>query len=196
MESLKKRFPLTAIVVFLYFLLILLDIKGFYSLSNYVKYFAMCVIFITALYGKEPLIVLALFLTLICDFFLLFTNKYIVGAAIFSLVHIVYIFLNSQKKGIAVIIPFAALPFIYLFNKTPIPSVYFFYAACFLTDIVIAFKNSLKIRPLFCAGLVLFALCDICVAVYNLLGIQTAFLLIWIFYTPSQLLIARSSAKV
>lgn len=190
----ETKFP--AFAAFLLFaLFILFDVREVYSLSNYVKFAFMCAVFIISVLNRDIFITLGMMLTVVCDYFLLFTRDVVAGVSLFCLVHIIYTFYNSEKKLTAALILAASLPAIYVLNATVLPDVILFYAVCFILDIFSAFKYAAGRRPLFCAGLVLFALCDICVAFYNLTSSNTAFFFIWVFYAPSQFLIAQSPSR-
>ncbi|MCI8341965.1 MAG: hypothetical protein HFE62_01925 [Firmicutes bacterium] len=192
MKTKRCTIFVVSVMLFIYISFILLDVNKLYSLSNYVKYAFMIAAFAAAVTEGEKYIICGMALTLICDYNLLFTDNINIGVFAFSFVHIIYTVYNCGQKNKAVLFPFFALPFIIILNKSQIHHVMFFYATCFALDIYTAFRNQMKTRPSFCAGLVFFALCDICVAIYNTAGNNMAFFLIWVFYAPSQALISLS----
>jgi len=74
------------------------------------------------------------------------------------------------------------------------------YAALFITNIYVSARYIRHNRVLVIAGLLLFAACDICVLIFNLpfyFGapgwLRGVFPLIWVFYLPSQALLAVSA---
>ncbi len=68
--------------------------------SDSLKYISIVIVFITSLITREDalsfkdlhLLQLGLFITLLADYFLLFSNKYILGMFLFSIVQILYSF--------------------------------------------------------------------------------------------------------
>lgn len=154
--------------------------------------------------------------TVIADYFLVLHDAHMPGVAVFSFVHVCYIL-----RGLDVIRPVKLLNIVYLFSfviSMIFVSYYFdsiiilavLYACLFIISIVInmwAFsKNDNTHLPkrnhaLVLVGIILFALCDINVLLFNLprfvygfdFGISNiAFALIWVFYLPSQLLLSVS----
>ena len=69
----ETKFP--AFAAFLLFaLFILFDVREVYSLSNYVKFAFMCAVFIISVLNRDIFITLGMMLTVVCDYFLLFTR--------------------------------------------------------------------------------------------------------------------------
>jgi hypothetical protein len=171
-----------------------MDLAGSYSWVDYIKFAVIACAFIISLYGEITLVKIALFLTLMCDFLLLFTNHRFFAVSLFSVVQLIYSYVLSSKKSNITTYFYsilALLPFIYYFVfKGPLVCV--FYAVILFSNLVMAIKIR---QPRLILAFSLFALCDICVAIYNLS--YSAFLhpFIWIFYTPSQLLLSLSCAK-
>ena len=76
----------------------------------------------------------------------------------------------------------------------------FLYAILFITNIYVSARYLQHNRKLAITGLLLFAACDICVLLFNLpiyMGapewLRGVFPLIWVFYLPSQVLLAISA---
>ena len=89
----ETKFP--AFAAFLLFaLFILFDVREVYSLSNYVKFAFMCAVFIISVLNRDIFITLGMMLTVVCDYFLLFTRDVVAGVSLFCLVHIIYTFYN------------------------------------------------------------------------------------------------------
>ena len=149
-------------------------------------------------------LVAALSFTLLSDYFLILRHEHLFGVAAFCFVHICYIFraVKFKKNFLApififVIIWASALAFGSVIVLAGL------YAALFAVNIYVNFKETRRPKlnhRLVTAGLVLFALCDICVMLVNLpryanvtQDFSAAFPLIWVFYLPSQALLAVSS---
>ena len=193
-ENLLKKL-LIALICALYPIHIIMDFTGSYNFANYVKFAVIACAFIMSLCGEITLVKIALLFTLMCDFLLLFTNHRFFAVSLFCLVQLIYSYNFSTKKDNSTkyfYLILAVLPFIYYFvflNGYPIC---IFYAFILLLN----FLKAIKIRkPHLILAFSLFALCDLCVAIYNLSGNEFFHPLIWIFYTPSQLLLSLSSAK-
>ena len=184
----KKWTPFVAVAVLLYLLFIYLDFSPLFPgvSTDILKYIFMLNAFLLSLMGKNRFVCIGLFLTLLCDAFLLFTDRYFIGILIFCFVHVVYIYMQKRelkKQG-------ALLPVL----APSVISIGMIYAGLFGFDLYTAWKN-LKISPsrktrLFFTALCLFACCDICTALYQVTGISVLASFIWVFYGPSQILIA------
>lgn len=161
---------------------------------DYIKYTVIACAFIISLLGEITLVKIALLFTLMCDYLLLFTNHRFFAVSLFCVVQLIYSYIFSTKKSRTTAyfyLMLAVLPFIYYFVFKG-PLVCGFYALILLSNLI----KAIKIRmPHLILAFSLFALCDICVAIYNLTGNGFFQPFIWIFYTPSQLLLSLSSAK-
>lgn len=198
MDSKIKRFLF--INFFLYTAFLTLDL--FYEFSKISSICKFIIVFHSFLFCsgrfKKPL-----FLTVVSDLFLLFTSYNSLGVAVFSFAHIFYLkenhkFIpNNLKKKEREFFLFSAVIFGIIFLISPLAVVYLFYAFCFFFNLLSAFyaykKAPSKKQTLFLIGLFLFILCDINVVFYNLTDNTLSFYLMWIFYAPSQTLIALSS---
>ena len=181
-------------ICILYPLHILMDLTGSYTYGDYIKFTVIVCAFFLSLYSEVALVGFALFLTLLCDFTLLFTQYAYFGVTLFSAVQLTYSYILLTKKSSTARFFYcllAVLPFAYYFAFKG-PLVCIFYAAILGSNLIATIRNR---RFHLLLAFTLFALCDLCVAGYNLSS-NTVFLpLIWIFYTPSQLLLSLSSAK-
>lgn len=156
---------------------------------------------------------LPLLVTTAADFILLYFQYDAFGVFIFSFAHVFYLyhhkqsisFLFSTKKR-QLVPPLAVLCFLFFifvlflfFFYSPLIGACSLYAFWFGVNFFCAFtaakKNPAKENSIFVMGLILFILCDMNTALYNLTNNLLCLKLIWLFYTPSQLLIAVS-AKV
>ena len=146
--------------------------------------------------------VAAMGLTLISDYFLILENKHVAGVFVFCLVHLVYI---SRVKDLGIKVMVYSVAALVLFMITAnLPALVLVYAGLFIKNIEVNFKHRYFNRKLIIAGLILFALCDINVLMYNLPRyIQSVpenvagwgYTLIWFFYVPSQFLLCISSVR-
>jgi len=148
---------------------------------------------------------LGLLFTVGADYFLVIHDNHLPGVAVFCLAHVCYIFraLENTARGKAIAlaaVPVLVVVVLFAFVNGLLLVLAGTYAALFLTNIAVNIKFCKINRPIVLTGLILFALCDINVALFNLpsqLGtgfvFPWAFQLIWVFYLPSQLLLAVSA---
>lgn len=189
-----KSFILIEIIIFFSF--IILDI---YNIdSSLIKYLGIVFCFIYSMYNKNYLISLALFLTLLADLFLLIINDYyLLGVTIFNIVQIIYLY-YLYTRSCKLYIPLRILLFIFiiviLYLNNFLTSLNLI-ATFYFVNLCINFLSSLNDNELkyLSLGLFLFILCDILVALFNILspGKLLSFVsyLMWVFYLPSQVLI-------
>jgi hypothetical protein len=148
----------------------------------------------------------ALLCTLAADFFMLIARSDVWGLAFFIAVQIIYHFrcLPKEKRSLPLLIQLAlclAALSALLFAKTPIVTLLAaIYGICFLFSVAAAIRFRKRwpmpnqiLMPL---GMILFFLCDINVGLYNVFSYQPIFrVLFWIFYLPSQALLAVSAKR-
>jgi len=132
----------------------------------------------------------------LADYFLVLQNSHLPGVAVFCFVHVCYI-LRVQRDniwlGLLIIVPVIVG---FLFYNGWLYALAGFYAMLFITNITVNIKWRKQNKALVVTGLILFALCDINVAVYNFAPqFSLVFALIWVFYLPSQFLLAISGIK-
>ena len=157
--------------------------------------------------------------TLVSDYFLVLIHNNLVGVFTFCFVHITYIFRvsNDRRQSLEwVLAPFLAGGFFYFVLGASVPLIGILaviYGTLFGVNIAehIKYYRSAKAdalpmtnRRIMLAGLILFALCDIHVLMFNLphylpqvpqaVG-EWGRMWIWVFYAPSQLLLAVSAAR-
>ena len=226
---------MVALILILYILFLYMDFYNVRWLisSNYIKYLCILLCFFLSIVSNKNSILdiakhrdifllrLALFITVMADLCLLIIDFYVVGVFLFSLVQITYSVRYSTKKLKTTLlyffITFQCVVLTYLITILFIAEINIlipislFYFICLITSVskaIKAFKNNLYPSPnkyMVVIGMVLFLLCDLCVALSNLTSTayfiirfqQISWLLIWVFYLPSQLLLALSgSSKV
>jgi len=162
------------------------------------------------------LLQLGLFLTCLADLCLIIFNYSTLGLALFCLVQITYSLRYNAAKILPIlkgfILTFICIFIIYLiiclsFTTLDILFVFgLFYVICLITSVISALKNKYK-KPnkyMVAFGMVLFLLCDINVLLRNITSLislpevfttvtyQLSTSLIFVFYLPSQLLLALS----
>lgn len=201
----------------IYFLFISFDISG--KDSTAIKYFGIVLCFLYSLTnigeGKNSLFLcLALLFTLVADWFLLVkNNNYVFGVCSFIVAQIIYcvrlIDDNVKiKRIIAIRIPLIIVLLIALYffklldTLTFLVVIYFVDLLCNTIDGYSLFGKSVE-NKLFAIGMTLFVLCDISVGLNNLSSyvdissirglVKIANFAMWVFYLPSQTLIALSS---
>lgn len=142
--------------------------------------------FLLSFFGGVPL---AAGLTLCADFFLVFTTHYTAGLAFFLLVQLAYL-QNLQERA------FPPPYFLLLAAAVlPVPLLGAAYAALFLWHFILAIKKARAYRDapamLYVLALVLFAACDVTVARGYFM--RPAPGIVWLFYAPSQFLLALTA---
>ncbi|MGH4117584.1 lysoplasmalogenase family protein [Clostridium sp.] len=166
------------------------------------------------------LLVFGLFITIIADLCLIVLDFYILGVIFFTLVQVIYCvrYINKNIKAtlIKLFISFLLIVFSYeiaiLFIEkiNILIPISLFYTFCLLSSVIKAIKASnnnlytTKSKHRIVLGMIFFLLCDTCVALSNIpilfplsgyiiIRFQSiAYFLIWVFYVPSQLLLALS----
>lgn len=208
---------------------------GSSSVSAYIKYASilLCALFaafvaVRRKTGISVLVAVAFLFTAGADLFLLFTDRYLPGVLCFCMVQTLYlaVILNAKKSlnrlpvHMAVGLPAAAAA-VLLGIKLDTGELFLvgaagFYAYSFIRNIVLAFGLCRRStdpgsdtaplhKGLFAAGLLIFALCDINVLLYNLsdfVTLESAFFslllrfagdFMWMFYLPGQIMLSLSS---
>jgi len=154
----------------------------------------------------DYLLIAAMFLTVVSDLFIVIIGNNPVGVSVFCAAHLAHFVRNTKRPKLSgvFIIYIAISAGIYFISRDILISLSVLYACCLLSNFVSSFF-AVKRKYLTVFGMILFLLCDICVLLYNLpdfasyggaAGISgVAYLMIWIFYAPSQLLLALSGSN-
>ena len=194
----------------LYAAFLALDLAGLGGLSIWPKYAGvlLCVVFACrcALRGGDRLVPPALALTALADLFLLVLNRhYGVGVAIFLAVQTLYLIRLRRdgadsapwlRAGLALILALAVYG---LGLLSPLNLLVCLYFSQLLSNTCLAWTVKGRSQRLFALGLTLFVGCDVCVGLFNLSGLVPDALYhfarvgMWLFYLPSQVLIALSA---
>ena len=187
-----------------------MDLAGLGGLSIWPKYAGvlLCVVFACrcALRGGDRLIPFALACTALADLFLLVLNRYYpLGVAIFLVVQTLYLLRLRRdgadsalwlRAGLALILALAVYG---LGMLSPLNLLVCLYFSQLLSNTCLAWTVKGRSQRLFALGLTLFVGCDVCVGLFNLSGLVPDALYhfarvgMWLFYLPSQVLIALSA---
>ena len=193
----------------LYAALLTLDLTGRGESAVPVKYggVLLCLLFALAcaLRGGDRLVSPALALTAGADWFLLVRNdRYAVGVALFLCVQTVY-YLRLRRGGASAAYPLraglalaAGLGLYALRLASPLNLLAGLYFSQLLSNTLLAWTKKGRRWRAFAAGLTLFVGCDLCVGLFNTLSASSLLypavsVGMWLFYLPSQVLIALSA---
>lgn len=198
-----------------------MDISGrtIFISSNMAKFLSILLCFFISVLNinfkkinfNNIILPMGLFLTVAADYIFLIQNKnFSLAIGLFSLVQLLYIYRynirNWKSNFTYLFIVYLAICTIYLYINIFIIRISFlypialFYGICLLISLkesIILYICNLYPSPnkeLILLGMVLFVLCDINVAIYNIIKNinNRVFILIWLFYLPSQLLLSLS----
>ena len=217
--SIEILFIVVGIVLYILFLL---EDFGDYDLGDnvWIKYSIIIIAFVYTLvsiafatnkkeFRDDIILSLALLFTLLSDYFLLVLDDYYeIGMITFIVAQLLHALRIERNKihtiisvairvmipviGIAVFAGIGELELIYalalIYGTQLLMNFFENMALCFISK-----KNKLK-YILLAVGFALFIGCDVCVGLMNI-GEYGGVLLMWLFYAPSQILIALSSNK-
>ena len=200
MNKFRRCFVLAETILFLIFLF--LDLK--HLDSSAFKYLGILLCFIYALFQKNTEGSIAFLFTLLADWFLLIRNSdYLYGVLSFIVVQLIYAYILFQKGSRVLFVFRSVLAAVLLFalhiagQFTLLNAVTLFYFSLLLGNLFSSFTNK-KLRTM-SGGFLLFVCCDICVGLFNLFDhgpiYNAASLLMWVFYLPSQVLLAIGQDK-
>lgn len=210
-----KRLPSNLVTTFLsvegvlYAVFLALDLMGLGSQTIFIKYagILLCLAFaaLCAQRGGDRLIPIALALTAGADWFLLVRNdRYALGVALFLCVQTAY-FLRLRAAGAPAAWPLrsglalgAGLAVYAADMAAPLNLLAALYFSQLLSNTVLAWTRRGKRWRRFALGLTLFVGCDACVGLFNALPAASPLypavsVGMWLFYLPSQVLIALSA---
>ncbi|MCL2235007.1 MAG: lysoplasmalogenase [Defluviitaleaceae bacterium] len=184
-----------------------------------IKFTLVVICFLLALSHKSRwlnerdwlLLVLAMAFTVGADFFLTILFNYPVGVAVFCFAHVFYAFRYGGNRvwrffPLALPLPITLL----ILTGEPLLVVSSLYAGLFVISLTTAIRTlATKKYPapnnvLVVAGMGLFVICDVFVAIFNLVGMgfianhalgEFAVDAIWLFYAPAQICLALSGTK-
>lgn len=190
------------------------DIAG-NGLSSILKFIAIALVGAMGLMaGKEKdnrIVTVALLFTVLADVFLVLIGNYYIGVPIFAIVQVCYAirfsFLSGKTlvgeilKRVLPAIAFGVIVTLLADFKYGLTA---FYGWTFAVNFVHGFELQIlkpsKRHLIFAIGLTLFACCDLCVGITNLVPsfmteqmISNAGIATWIFYLPSQIIILSTT---
>ena len=211
--DIDTRWLLTWIIIYASFILLDL-INPFFHGTNLIKYIGifLCVVYAYNKYYSDGLLIAALFLTFIADTILVWTDWTVFGVYVFSFAQFMHL-MRHYKANRRVVGAYAiGIAGLFLFSvlsgMEPIFAIATIYGLLLISNLVAATRryratpNNLRARCGF-YGFIAFICCDFCVALRFIMleGIVSARFLplvafmVWVFYYPSQVLIANSSLK-
>lgn len=189
----------------LYALFLALDLTGQGSESVPVKYAGVLLCLAFSLLGADRLVSLALALTAGADWFLLVRNDhYALGILLFLGVQTVY-YLRLRAAGAGSAWPLrsalalgAGLGVYALHMASPVNLLAALYFSQLVSNTLLAWGRRGERWFRFALGLTLFVGCDVCVGLFNALPPESPSYFavsigMWLFYLPSQVLIALSA---
>lgn len=223
------RYLLISVIIF-YLIFLFLDINNKYiKLSKNLKFICIILCFFISLLSRHnafdlyniKLLQIGLLLTVIADYFLLILDDYYeIGIAIFILAQITYSIRYATRKRSCIIKRYikmlGGIFFLYIIinffiNIPLIIALGLSYGVCLVTNVymsILVYKEKTfpKLNSIMVvAGMFLFLLCDINVAIFNIIkGVyfkynslvyQISLVSMWLFYLPSQLILSLSGYK-
>ena len=184
---------------------LVLDLMGQGGQTTFLKYAGILLCLAFSLLGGDRLVSLALALTAGADWFLLVRNDhYALGVALFLGVQTVY-YVRLRRAGADSAWPLrsalalgAGLGIYALRMASPVNLLAALYFSQLASNTLLAWRLKGRRWRTFALGLTLFAGCDVCVGLFNALPPDSSpyFAVsvgMWLFYLPSQVLIALSA---
>ena len=209
----NKRTPASLTSTFLpvegaiYAAFLILDLTGRSGQTVPIKYAGILLCLAFSLLGTDRLVPLALALTAGADWFLLVRNDhYALGIALFLCVQTVY-YLRLRRAGAKSAWPLrcglalgAELAVYTAGMASPVNLLAALYFSQLVSNTALAWTLRGKRWRLFALGLTLFVGCDLCVGLFNVLPAAAPLypavsVGMWLFYLPSQVLIALSGKE-
>ncbi|GHV38753.1 hypothetical protein FACS189490_01200 [Clostridia bacterium] len=168
---------------------------GSVTAANLCKFGVVLCCFSIALFSKEKTLKTPMALTVLADYFIILTDRYALGVLIFCAVQTLHSYRHFGKISrwfiLRRVIYLAAAAFAYVFAGDILTALCAFYVCSLLESVFSAFLTRNKT---IIAAMVLFLFCDLFVLLFNLAlpFSDLAGKIIWLFYSPSQLLLALS----
>lgn len=180
------------------------------SLLKYVGIF-LCIVYANAKYHDDTKLILALFFTFLADTLLVWTPWETAGVFVFCFAQIMH-FLRLTKLDRKYLLFYAAgalglIGYTFINGENILYALATLYAIFLLCNLIMSFKRYRANKKDFHArcgwyGFVAFIGCDTCVGIRHLMldGVISSHILplvaflVWVFYYPSQVLLANSSA--
>ena len=207
------RWLLIWFIIYLSFLLLDTFIPNYQgtAIIKYVGIF-LCIVYAYQKYHSDTALILALLFTFLADTILVWTRYEIMGVFCFCIAQTAHLIRLNRRYAanikLLVLILSAILLLALILKSPPIYAISCVYIILLVTNFILAIKDCHKNKANVHSrygfyGFQLFICCDICVALRHLMMdglLGNAMLplinyLIWVFYYPSQVLIANSSDK-
>ena len=201
-------------VIYLGFLSLDIFAPGFWG-SSVLKYAGifLCTIYAMQKYKGDYKLTLALFFTFLADTILVWTSQETAGVFVFCFAQALHFLRLTKLQRKYLMIFIIIVPMLAIISGFRHDNILYtlavLYGMLLLSNVIMSFRNYREHKDDFrarCAwyGFATFLCCDICVGLRHLMldGIVPAtFLplvafLVWVFYYPSQVLLANSSNKV
>ena len=181
------------------------------SVLKYIGIF-LCIIYAYQKSSNDAPLILALLFTFLADTILVWTKWEVFGVFCFCFAQFMHLIRHGliQPKNIGIFTLLVTVFFIYATTQS-IPAIYAItavYAVMLITNVVLSInrysKNKKDIHARYgMYGFLAFIACDICVGTRHLIldgalpatALPLVAYLVWVFYYPSQVLIANSSSK-
>jgi hypothetical protein len=198
-------------VIYLSFLTLDIFAPGFYgsSVLKYVGIF-LCIIYAMQKYRKDYKLTLALFFTFLADTILVWTTQEVAGVFVFCFAQALHFLRLTKLQRKYLMIFIFIVPILVIISGIRHDNILYSLAALYglllVSNVTMSIRNFRTHRKDFrarcaCYGFLAFICCDICVGVRHLMldGLMPdTFLpliayLVWVFYYPSQVLLANSS---
>lgn len=202
----KQKYLSLFIVISCYLSFLSIDFLNIGSphLSNVLRYIGLVTCALCSFKGNSNNLKLAMVLTLICDFILLFTEHIIAGIFIFIIVHILHAkrylnLFNFNQKYIALPCAISIIGFslYYYLTDNLLYGIVLAYAVMLIFSVCITIISTIKhknqnVTPVkLMIAMLLFLACDICIALSTTI-LPKADNFIWLFYLPSEWIISNS----
>lgn len=207
------RWLITWIAIYVSFILLDLVFPFFYG-TNLIKYMGifLCIVYAYNKYYSDFMLIWALALTFLADTILVWTDRILLGVYIFvfaQFIHLMRQIKANPKTITAYMLGIIGLLLVLLLQGVePLFAVATIYALLLLSNLFTSFirfrdhRNEFRARCGF-YGFAAFICCDTCVALRFLMingtldprVLSLVAFLVWVFYYPSQVLIANSSLK-
>ncbi len=178
------------------------------GVSSGLKYAGLLACVTIAIVGEDGILRSAMLLTAACDYLLLFTKSYVPGVLAFACAQALHAHRHAKLAGLSSAktalpasgVAAAASLVYYILTRDALTAAAVAYAVMLIMAGALSIaalvrgKCVWRLAAFASGGMVLFVLCDASVAAFNL-GVQAAAPLMWLFYLPSQYLLASSGRK-
>ncbi len=212
LKSIDQAWLATWVLIYVGFVVLDAFFPGFFGITVLKMLgIILCVVYAWRKFKHDPLLIIALSLTLLADTFLTINNTSVFGVVTFCFAQFFHTSrLNRTRPSfLAIYFMFVALALLaaYLLKINPMYVLGIIYGYGLLTNLYLSARWYFKERtvPATCAffGFLLFLCCDTCVGLsyLSVTAVLPAIIhpfadyFAWVFYYPSQVLISNSTTK-